>query len=80
MNNLSSVAFIILLTVGAAAFMLWLVLRPLLRTVRASAPLRLLWLAVTVLLTLLGLVGLLSGGKTPPPAAPPAGPAGWGGE
>jgi hypothetical protein len=63
MNGLTGDAFVLLLTVGAAAVMLWLVLRPLLRTVRGSGPLWLVWIVVSVLLTLLGLVGLGGGGK-----------------
>jgi predicted membrane channel-forming protein YqfA (hemolysin III family) len=59
MNN----PFALLLAFAAAGFMIWLVLRPLARTVRASGFLRLFWFVLMVLLTLLGLAGLLGGDK-----------------
>ena len=63
MNDLSRAAFIVLVTIGAVALMLYLVLRPLMRAVRGSGQLRLIWFAVMALLALLGLVGALGGGK-----------------
>lgn len=63
MNDLSRAAVIMLVLLGAVALMLWLVLRPLVRVVRGSGQLRLIWFAVMALLVLLGLAEALGGGK-----------------
>ncbi len=63
MNDPSRAALIVLVTFGAVALMLYLVLRPLMRQVRGKGQLRLIWFVVGVLLVLLGLAQALGRAK-----------------